>query len=181
MLFSFTPLVQAIPVSIWGPRKYTAAGKVEYHLFLRTQGRVVWPRLGTSCHRPGKRCVVPLLQGWQRPSPSGASLRDRIMQRALRKAKDVALTGPAGWISPAEMRAKPPFVFKGTSPLSVPSTRRLGSATRAGVPVGSRRGGQGGFKAMSSQAMSSASDSLSLLFFYESILNLSFPLVKTCE
>lgn len=101
------------------------------------------------------------------------------MQRALRKNKDVAMTSPAGWISPAEMRANPPFAFKGTSPLLVPSTQWLGSTARAGVPVGSCRDGQGGFKAVPSQAMSSASDGLSLLFFYESILKLPFPLVKT--
>jgi len=103
------------------------------------------------------------------------------MQRALRRNKDVAMTGSAGWISLAEMRANPSFVFKGTSPLPVPSMRWLGSTARAGVPVGSSQGGQRGFKARSSQAISSALDSLSLLFFYESILNLSFSLVKTCK
>ena len=47
-------LVQAILASIWGPRKYTAAGKVEYRLLVRAKGMVVWPRMGTSCHHPGK-------------------------------------------------------------------------------------------------------------------------------
>lgn len=94
-LLLHTP-VQAILVSIWGPRKYTAGGEVEHHLLIRAKGREVWPRPGTSCHHPGKRHVVPHLQSWQRGSPPRASLRDRIMQQAFRKNKDVALTGPAG-------------------------------------------------------------------------------------
>lgn len=137
--------VRAILVSIWGPRKYTAVGKVEYHLLVRAKGRMVWLRLGASCRHPGKRRAVLHLQSWGRASPPRASLRDRIMQWALRKNKDVAIMDPAGWISPAEMRANPPFVFKGTSLLPVPSMRWFGSTTRAGVLVGSGRGGQGGF------------------------------------
>lgn len=39
------------------------------------------------------------------------------MKQALRKNKDVAMLGPAGAISPAEITANPPFVFKGPFPL----------------------------------------------------------------
>lgn len=164
-LLLHTP-VQAILDSIWGPRKYTAAGRAEYCLLVRAKGMVAWPRLGTSCHHPGRRHAVLHLQSWRRASLPGTSLRDRIMQRALRKNKDVAMTGPAVWMSPAEMRANPPFVFKDTSPLPVPCMPWLGSTSRAGVPVGSSWGGQRMFKAMFSQAISSALDSVSLLFFY---------------
>lgn len=62
------------------------------------------------------------------------------------RIKLALLPGPAGWISPAEMRTNPPFVFKGTSLLHVPSMPRLGSTVRAGVPTGYHRVGKGGSK-----------------------------------
>lgn len=109
----------------------------------------------------GKRHVVPHVQSWQ-----GASSQDKTMKEALRKNKDVAMLGPAGAISPAEITANPPFVFKDPFPLPAPSTQWLGSTTRTGVPVlvGTSWGGQVGFKAMPSQAMSSASVTLTTIF-----------------
>lgn len=86
------------------------------------------------------------------------------MKWALKKNKDVAMLGPAWWISPAEITANPAFSFKGSFPLPVPSMQWLGSTTRTGVLVVTSRGWQVGFKVMPSQAMSSASVTLTTIF-----------------